>query len=111
MLEKIINKVAERAEAEIPDKGYFRSFAENFEKDTKTDLFAKDIALFVERDEEREGRAFLGVSVLHPTMSLDITNYLMNGNRKEIIEFLKKPEFKENLKNRILSLSESLKNR
>ena len=110
-LEKIINKAIDRVEAEVPDKGYFRSFAVNINPKVKTNIFAKNIALFIERDEEREGRAFLGVSVLHPAMSLDASNYFMNGDRKEIVEFLKNPDFKNVLNDRILALSESLKNK
>lgn len=108
-LDKVIERMKSRIEREIPDTGYFRNFAENFEKGTKPDFFGRDISLFIERDEARDGRAYLGVSVLHPEMCLDASTYLMNGNRNKILEYINNKEFKEELKNDILELAESLK--
>lgn len=98
-LEKIVETVKSRVEREIPDKGYFRNFAENFD----------NIALFVERDEDREGRAFLGVSVLHPQLKLDAATYLMNGDRETILKYLQDPELSSKLEEKITKLSESLR--
>ena len=108
-LEKIINKLKSRIEKEIPDTGYFRNFAENFEKGKKPDIYARDISLFIERDEARDGRAYLGVSALHPEMSLDASTYIMNGNRDKILEYINNKDFKEELQTAVLELSESLK--
>lgn len=109
-LDKVIEKMKARIEREIPDTGYFRNFAENFEKGSKPDFFGKDISLFVERDEARDGRAYLGISVLHPELCLDSATYLMNGDRNKILEYMNSKDFKEELKNDILELAESLKN-
>ncbi|MBP3490833.1 hypothetical protein J6K35_03100 [bacterium] len=98
-LDKIIETVKTRVEREIPDKGYFRNFAENFD----------NVALFIERDEEREGRAFLGISVLHPQIKVDATTYLMNGDRETILKYLKDPELNSKLQDKITKLSNSLK--
>ena len=108
-LEKIINKLKSRIEKEIPDTGYFRNFAENFEKGIKPDIYARDISLFIERDETRDGRAYLGVSALHPEMCLDASTYIMNGDRDKILEYISSKDFKEELKTVVLELSESLK--
>ena len=109
-LDKIIDKVKNRVEKEIPDTGYFRNFAENLEKGQKPDIFARDISLFVERDEARDGRAYLGISVLHPQMTLDASTYLMNGDRNKILEYMNNKDFKKELQDAVLELSESLKN-
>ncbi len=108
-LEKIVNKIKERVSREIPDVGYFRNFAENFEKGYKSELFCKNIALFVQRDEQRQGRAFLGVSVLHPTMNKQISSYVMNGDRNKILEYLSDSNFKTEFKETVLELAEALK--
>ena len=105
----VIERVKSRVEREIPDKGFFRNFAENFNKEYKPEFFGKDIALFVERDSERDGRAFVGVAVLHPTQSLTASTYLMNGNRDRILEYLNNESFKSELEKTVLELSESLK--
>ncbi len=98
-LGKIVETIKARVEREIPDKGYFRNFSENFD----------NVALFIERDEEREGRAFLGISVLHPQLKVDAATYLMNGDRETILKYLQNPELNSKLEEKITKLSESLK--
>lgn len=108
-LDKMITTVKARVEREIPDKGYFRSFAENFEnKDSK--LFGKYIAMSVERDELRDGEALLKLSVLHPNLPVDASNLLVAGNRKKILDYMNKENFKDEVENTVLNLSNSLKN-
>ena len=108
-LKNIIERVKNRVEKEVPDTGYFRNFAENFNKNYKPDFYGKNIALFVQRDEQRDGRAFLGVSVLHPTMNTHASTYIMNGDRDKILEYLKDNNFEQEFKETVLELSESLK--
>lgn len=107
-LEKIVETVKTRVEREIPDKGYFRNFSENIDAKNNSDFFGSNIALFIERDEEREGRAFLGISVLHPQLKMDATSYLMNGDRETISKYLQNPELKAKLEEKIVKLSEAL---
>lgn len=108
-LDKMITTVKARVEREIPDKGFFRSFAENFEnKDSK--LFGKYIAMSVERDELRDGEALLKLSVLHPNLPVDASNLLVAGNRKKILDYMNKENFKDEVENTVLKLSNSLKN-
>lgn len=108
-LDKMITTVKARVEREIPDKGFFRSFAENFEnKDSK--LFGKYIAMSVERDELRDGEALLKLSVLHPNLPVDASNLLVAGNRKKILDYMNKENFKDEVENTVLNLSNSLKN-
>ena len=107
-LEKITSKIKERVSKEIPDTGYFRSFAENFEKGYKPDLFCKNIALFVQRDEQRDGRAFLGISVLHPTMNKQISTYIVNGDRNSILKYINDENFNKEFETTVLKLSKSL---
>lgn len=108
-LDKMITTIKARVEREIPDKGFFRSFAENFEnKDSK--LFGKYIAMSVERDELRDGEALLKLSVLHPNLPVDASNLLVAGNRKKILDYMNKENFKDEVENTVLKLSNSLKN-
>ena len=108
-LEIRINRIKDRVEREIPDTGFFRNFAENFDKNYKPDFFCKNIALFVQRDEMRDGRAFLGVSVLHPTMNKQFSTYFMNGNRSKILEYINNSNFNQEFKDTVLKLSDALK--
>lgn len=107
-LNKITEKIKSRVAMEIPDRGYFRNFAENFEQGYNSGLFCKNIALFVERDEKQDGNAYLGISVLHPTMNQQVSTYLMRGDRKSLLEFLNGKEFNAEFKDTVLKLTESL---
>ena len=109
-LDGMINTLKDRIAKEIPDKGYFRNFAVNLPENSKSNLYAKDIALYIERDQDREGRAFFMISALHPDMSGRCrATYLMNGTRKELIEKLNNKEFQTRIFDAINQLSESLK--
>lgn len=83
-------------------------FARYFEKGYKPDLFCKNIALFVQRDEQRDGRAFLGISVLHPTMNKQISTYIVNGDRNRLLEYMNDDKFNNEFKETVLKLSKSL---
>ena len=109
-LVKIVDRVKSRVEKEIPDKGYFRNFAENFDKGYQPQFFGKNIALFIQRDEERDGRAFLGIDVLHPTMNKHMYTYVYNGDRKALLKYLSDENFIKEFEEVVLDLSESLKN-
>lgn len=93
----------------LPDKGYFNNFGVNLPKGTKTNFFGRDISLFIERDEKRDGKAFLGISVLHPKKDIDASVYILNGDKKEILEYMNKDNFNEELQKAIERLSNSLK--
>lgn len=107
-LDKIIAKTKDRVEKEIADTGYFRNFGVNLDKGIKPSFFGRDIALFVERDEKHDGRAFLGISVLHPTMDVDASMYLTSGNRKELLDYMNNKNFNQELQAKIKELSNSL---
>lgn len=108
-LDKIIKITKGRIEKEIPDIGYFRNFGVNLNTETKPDFFGRDISLFIERDEKHEGKAFLGISVLHPTMDIDASVYITNGDRKQLLNYINRSDFNEELQNAVKRLSDSLK--
>ena len=58
----------------------------------------------------RDGRAFIGVSVLHPTMNKQFSTYIMNGNRNRILEYINDSNFNTEFKETVLKLSDALKN-
>ena len=109
LISKSIDSLGKNVENYVRDRGYFSSFSETFDTDKIPEFFGKKVALFIERDEAREGRAFLGVSVLHPTMAVERPTYLMNGTKDKILEFINNKDFKAQLKDTIMQLSESLK--
>ncbi len=108
-IKKLIQTLAERAEREIKDIGYFRDIIVKGEKDTNFGTYAKNIALIIEKDPREEGKAFLSVSALHPQLKKDSTTYLMKGNREEILKFLHQDNFFENLNETISALDDQLK--
>lgn len=93
----------------LPDKGYFNNFGVNLPKGTKTNFFGRDVSLFIERDEKRDGQAFLGISVLHPKKDVDASVYITNGDKKQILEYMQQENFNAELQDAIQRLSNSLK--
>ena len=94
----------------LPDKGYFNNFGVNLPKNTKTNFFGRDISLFIERDEKRDGQAFLGISVLHPKKDIDASVYITSGDKTQILEYMQQEGFNAELQVAIQRLSNSLKN-
>ncbi len=106
-LDMMISKIKERVEREVPDRGYFRSFAEDV--DLNHNYYGRAASICVERDENIEGNALLLVSVLHPHMNMDASVMLTSGNRDAILKYMNKKDFKNEVINTINDLSESLK--
>ena len=104
-LKKTIAVIKDRISKEIPDTGYFRSFAEDFHN-TDENIYARAISIAVERDTNSDGRAFLSVNLLHPTMFLNTSSELAYGDRKKLLEAIDNPDFIQKLKDKIAFLSE-----
>ncbi len=107
-LNSVISKMKDRISREVPDRGYFRNFAEDFENNNKN-IFARAISLSVEKDENIEGSALLLVSALHPSMNIDASSMLVCGKRDEILKFMNKDNFIGKVAEEIYKLSDSLK--
>ena len=106
-LKIMVNDLEQEINNRVLDVGYFGNFSVNIGK-KNPEFWGKDIALFVEQDTKHEGEAFLGVSVLHPTLPVERPVYLAKGDRKKLIEFIKKEGFDETLLKTVNGLSESL---
>ena len=107
-LNKTIVKVKDRVSKEVPDKGFFRNFAEDFENNNNN-IFAKAISLSVERDENIEGNVLLILSALHPSMNLDASSMLICGKRDDLLKFMNQENFSQFILKEINKLSDSLK--
>ena len=109
-LGKLLETTIDRIDKEIPDVGYFRDIVVKFDNDNKPkELFAKNIALIIERDAQNEGKGYLGVSALHPQMLKDSTIYIMNGSREELLNYLKKEDSKTEILGIVQELDDALK--
>ena len=107
---KLLETAIARIDKEIPDVGYFRDIVVKLDKNNKPeDLFAKDIALIVERDSQNEGKGYLGISALHPHMLKDSTIYLMNGSREELLRYLRDDNVKTEISSTIRELDAALR--
>lgn len=107
-LNTVISKMKDRISKEIPDRGYFRNFAEDFENKDKN-IFARAVSLNIEKDESVEGNALLLVSALHPSMNIDASSMLTCGSRDEILSFMNSENFPQKVIEEISKLSKSLK--
>ena len=91
-INKITAKMKGRIEKEIPDTGYFRNFAEDFENKNKN-IYARAISMSIEKDENIDGHALLLLSALHPSMNIDASSMLVCGKRDDILSFMNKENF------------------
>ena len=94
-IEKVIEKIKPLISG-IPSKGYFNSFAENFVNSNPA-LRTRSISLCIERDESVEGNALLLLSLLHPNKPSEASVMLTCGKPEVILEYLNKPESKEEI--------------
>lgn len=107
-LKQTVETMKNRVEKEIPDKGYFRDFAEDFANPDKN-IYAKAISLSVQKDINNEGKAYLGVNILHPSMVLNASSNIAYGTRKELLKELNDSNIINKLEANIKNLSEKMK--
>ena len=107
-INQITAKMKDRIEKEIPDTGYFRNFAEDFENKNKN-IYARAISMSIEKDENIDGHALLLLSALHPSMNIDASSMLVCGKRDDILSFMNKQNFTKKVEEEIIKLSDSLK--
>ena len=97
-INQITAKMKGRIEKEIPDTGYFRNFAEDFENKNKN-IYARAISMSIEKDENIDGHALLLLSALHPSMNIDASSMLVCGKRDDILSFMNKENFTKKVEN------------
>ncbi len=107
-LKQTVETMKNRVEKEIPDKGYFRDFAEDFANPDKN-IYAKAISLSVQKDINNEGKAYLGVNILHPSMTLNASSNIAYGTRNELLKELNDSNIINKLEANIKNLSEKMK--
>ena len=102
-INQITAKMKGRIEKEIPDTGYFRNFAEDFENKNKN-IYARAISMSIEKDENIDGHALLLLSALHPSMNIDASSMLVCGKRDDILSFMNKENFTKKVEEEIIKL-------
>lgn len=107
-LKQTIETMKNRVEKEIPDKGYFRDFAEDFANTDKS-IYAKAISLSVQKDINNEGKAYLALNILHPSMILNASSKLAYGTREELLKELNDSNIINKIEANIKNLSEKMK--
>jgi hypothetical protein len=112
---KLSDKLREITEAmkddinnKIFDVGYFSNFAQDCKNPDKN-VFARAISLAVRKDPNTDGKAYLSINILHPTMQINSSSNLAYGDRKKLLEFINKPEFVDNLESVVRNMSEKMK--
>src|SRR5574344_380160 len=107
-LTDLLTKMKKRAEYEISDTHFYREIDESLLNKNKT-LHYKSIALTVSQDTQNKALHMLELSLLHPSMVKEIKRPIVAGTKKEILDFLKKKNFLNNLQTDINEMSEKLK--
>ena len=107
-LKKTVETLKSRIEKEIPDKGYFRDFAEDFANPNK-DIYAKAVSLSIKKDINNDGKAYLVVNILHPKMMLNASSIEAYGTRNDLLKELNDANIIKRLEDSIKNLSERMK--
>ena len=105
LVTKASDLLAKRAEREVPENGKFRRIFVAFDvPDTQNEAL-----ISIEQDETQpKDMRRLSVGVHRLGSDRVTSNYIVKGTKKEIIEYLKKSEFKEEFTDTVNSLSHSV---
>lgn len=106
-LKEMVKKFTNRAEYEISDTNFYRVINEPVQNADKK-LCCKSIALSVSADETEKAQHILEVSMLHPSMQVEIKRPLAIGKKEDILKYLNSNEFLPQLKQDISEMSEKL---
>ena len=107
-LQKITEAIKDDISSKIHDVGYFSNFAQDCKNPDKN-LFARAISLAVRKDPNNDGKAYLSINILHPTMQVNSSSNLAYGDRKELLEFVNTPDFIKRLETIVRDMAEKLK--
>ncbi|MBD5402732.1 hypothetical protein HDR58_08040 [bacterium] len=106
-LTDILKKVKQRAEYEISDTCFYRPINEHIQtKDSK--IFGRSIAFTITQDETAANRHLLEVSILHPTMMIEIKRPIVVGSKDDIVKLLSQKNTAPNILKEITQMSEKL---
>lgn len=106
----LLSKFKNRAEYELCDTAYYRPINEAIQNNSKK-IYGKSIALSISQDEANNAQHILEVSMLHPTMMLEVKRPLAYGDKKTIMNFLNNENSIKILKEDIKQMSEKLQTR
>ena len=109
-LNKLLKVLKTRAEYELSDTVYYRPVNEALQNTNKK-LYCKSVALSIVQDETNKAQHLLEVSMLHPTMMIEVKRPLASGNKQTIMNFLNNESSLKLLKDDLNQMSEKLKSR
>ena len=107
-LREITEAIKEDITNKIHDVGYFSNFARDCKNPDKG-VFARAISLAVRKDPNNEGKAYLSINLLHPTMEINSSSNLAYGDRTKLSELVNRPDFVEKLETIVRDMAEKLK--
>ncbi len=106
-LAEMVKKFKNRAEYEISDINFYRAINEPVQNTDKK-LYCKSIALTVSAEEAEKAQHLLEVSMLHPSMMIEVKRPLATGKKEDIMKYLENSDFLKTLKQEISEMSDKL---
>ena len=100
-INKLIEKVANRAEREVPEYGYFAPVYEEFKnKDSQLDIekYRLKVLKMPKADVPDETKRYIEAAVFVPGSDYKADMLIGSGKKAEIIELLRSEKFPERLK-------------
>lgn len=105
---EMLGKLKNRAELEMLDNGYYRAINEHLQNTNKK-YHCRSIAMTISQDKDDYTQHLLEISMLHPTMMIENKRPLFAGHKKDILEYLNKPNLLETMQKDLSQMSDKLK--
>ncbi len=109
-LNGLIKNLKKNAENYVSDNQCYRNINEHISVNSKN-IKARSLAMTISQDETHKSQHLLEISMLHPTMMLEIKRPLAMGNKAEILNYLNKVNVNDLIKNDITEMSTKLSNK
>jgi len=106
-IEGFVQDILKRAEYEVSDEHYYKKINAAF---NDNNLNCKGIAFTISQDSDKFNGHLLEVSMLHPSMKIEISRPLAYGNKKEILNFLKDKSSVKTIKEDLETMVKELHN-
>lgn len=110
-INKLIDNMEKRASYEMSDTYKYPEISEHITEKQTRNMKYKSIAMTLKQDADNQAQHMLEISILHPSMMLEIKRPLYAGSKDNILNYLKNLNPNDLIKNDINEMIEKLQTR
>lgn len=113
LIRRMVQKMLERIREEVPESGVFQkrsvTLLTRYAGRGFTDGTVRELGIIIEPDEKVETRKRMLAAASIPGWSYARMAYFVEGTNQELMEYLSRPEFYEEIKQLLLKLDQGVK--